>query len=142
MKKNVFMAAAAAFVMAACGSQKSVSDLSSLNGEWDIIEVEGKKINAADCESAPFLGFDAKKHNLYGNTGCNSLTGSLNANAKKGTIDFSNTGTTMMLCADMETERRVLDALKKSHKFSIPSTGKLTLNDNSGNTVIVLQKKK
>lgn len=142
MKKNFFAVAASVAVMASCGSTKVASDMTALNGEWSIVEVNGTKINAEDSETAPFLGFDAKESRLYGNTGCNMLTGALKADMKKGTIDFSQTGSTRMMCADMKTERLVLDALEKSTKFKVDGSDKMTLNDKGGKTVIVLKKRK
>ena len=47
-----------------------------------------------------------------------------------------------MLCANMEVERQVLDALGKTAKYSLDGTGKLTLTDKSGKTVILLEKRK
>lgn len=142
MKKSVFFAAAAAIAMVSCGTQKVATDLSALDGEWSIVEVDGNKINPEDSETAPFIGFKSGAKQLYGNTGCNMLTGSLSADAAKGTIDFSQTGSTRMMCADMKTERLVLDALNKTTRFSLEGKSKMTLNDNSGKPVIVLQKRK
>lgn len=141
MKKSVFIVSAVALVAASCGSPKVATDVAALDGEWNIVEVEGKKINKGDCENVPFLGFDTKKSNLYGNTGCNTLTGALKVNAKKSSIDFSQTGTTMMMCADMKVERMVLDALGKSNGFVMEGNGKMTLNDKKGNAVVKLQKR-
>lgn len=62
-------------------------------------------------------------------------------NAKKSSIDFSQTGTTMMMCADMKVERMVLDALGKSNGFVMEGNGKMTLNDKKGNAVVKLQKR-
>lgn len=142
MNKNVIFAAVAAAVMAACGSSKVTSgDVAALNGEWNIVEVEGTKINKGDAENVPFLGFKTAENRLYGNTGCNLLTGNLAGDLKKGEIDFSQTGSTRMMCADMKVERMVLDALGKSTRFSVEGGKKMTLNDKNGKVVVVLQKK-
>ena len=141
MRKLICIAAVAAAALASCGSSKVASDVAALNGEWTIVKVEGKTITKEDCENVPFLGFDTKKSNLYGNTGCNNLTGALKVNAKKSSIDFSQTGTTMMMCADMKVERMVLDALGKSNGFVMEGNGKMTLNDKKGNAVVKLQKR-
>ena len=69
------------------------------------------------------------------------LTGSLAGDLKTGKIDFSQTGTTQMLCADMKVEGMVLEALKKSKKYTI-NNNEMTLNDNGGNVVVVLKKTK
>ena len=142
MKKSVFYAAVATLAMVSCGSSKVVSDVAALNGEWNIVEVEGTTINKGDCENVPFLGFKTSENRLYGNTGCNMLTGGMAGDVKNGKIDFSQTGSTRMMCADMKVERMVLDALGKSTGYSIGSNGKMTLNDKSGKTVVVLQKRK
>lgn len=141
MKKSIFAAAFAAALMMSCGSTKNVTDIAALDGEWSIVEVSGTKINPGDAETAPFIGFDSKKSNLYGCTGCNQLTGTLKADAQKGTIDFSQTGSTRMMCADMKVERMVLDALNKATRYQLNGNGGMTLNDNSGKPVIVLKKK-
>lgn len=141
MKKDFALAALAAAVMMSCGSTKSVGDATALNGEWNIMEVNGSKVDKADVEEAPFLGFDAKDNNVYGCTGCNRLTGTLKVKGNGG-IDFGQMGCTQMLCANMEVERLVLDALGKTAKYSLDGTGKLTLTDKSGKTVILLEKRK
>ena len=141
MKRLVFFAAIAASLMASCGSTKATSDTASLNGEWNIVEVEGKTINKGDCENVPFLGFKTAENRLYGNTGCNLLTGSIAGDVKNGKIDFSQTGSTRMMCADMKVERMVLDALNKSTGYTVGKDGKMTLNDNNGKVVVVLQKR-
>ena len=141
MRKLICIAAVAAAALASCGSSKVASDVAALNGEWTIVKVEGKTITKGDCENVPFLGFETAKKNLYGNTGCNMLTGSLAGDLKNGKIDFSQTGTTQMLCADMKVEGMVLEALKKSKKYTI-NNNEMTLNDNGGNVVVVLKKTK
>lgn len=141
MKKNVFMAAIASAVLLACGSTKVATDIAALNGEWNIVEVEGNKINKGDSENVPFLGFNTKENRLYGNTGCNLLTGAIKADAKSGSIDFSQTGSTRMMCADMKVERMVLEALGKSTNYVVEGKDKMTLNDKQGKTIVVLQKR-
>lgn len=141
MRKLICIAAVAAAALASCGSSKVASDVAALNGEWTIVKVEGKTITKEDCENVPFLGFETAKKNLYGNTGCNMFTGSLAGDLKNGKIDFSQTGTTQMLCADMKVEGMVLEALKKSKKYTI-NNNEMTLNDNGGNVVVVLKKTK
>ena len=140
MKKSVFMFAIAAIAMCSCGSTKTASEASSLEGEWKITEVNGTKINKGDSENVPFLGFKTKEGRLYGNTGCNLLTGTYGGNVKKGEIDFSQTGSTRMMCADMKVERMVLEALGKSTHFKVDGK-KMTLSDNAGSVVVELQKK-
>ncbi len=142
MKKLMTAALTVALIMS-CGSAKDAGNTKSLNGEWDITEVNGIKINAGDCENIPFLGFNASKKELYGNSGCNLLTGSYGGNTKKGEIDFSQTGMTRMLCADMKVERIVMESLGKSKTFTIDElSNTMTLKDTSGKAVMTLKKRK
>ena len=141
MKKSFALAAMAAAIIMSCGSTKSVSDVAALNGEWNIVEVDGNKIKPADAEEAPFLGFDASESRVYGCTGCNRLTGAVKMDSK-GNIDFSQTGSTRMMCANMKVERMVLDALGKTSKFALSGSDRLSLNDAAGKAVIVLEKRK
>ncbi len=143
MKKTILAATITAAMMMSCGSAKDAGSTKALNGEWEITEVNGTKINAGDSENIPFLGFNASKKELYGNSGCNLLTGSYGGNTNKGEIDFSQTGMTRMLCADMKVERMVMEALGKSKSFTIDSTsGTMTLKDNSSKAVMMLKSRK
>lgn len=60
MKKVLFSICmtGAAFAMSSCGSTKETASLSSLNGEWNIIEVNGSAIVPAENQELPFIGFD------------------------------------------------------------------------------------
>ncbi len=143
--KKLFIAACAAGMslsLASCGTQrKAASTTAALNGEWKITTVEGQAIQAKPGEKEAFIGFDVKENRIYGNTGCNNLTGGLQADAKKGTISFGQTGSTRMMCADMETEQKVLGAMGKIGKYEITADGKLNFKTADGETVMTLEKK-
>ena len=93
----------AVFAMSSCGSTKEAASLSSLNGEWNIIEVNGSAIVPAENQELPFIGFDTATGKVYGNSGCNRMMGSIDLNSKPGTIDMSRLGSTRMACPDMTT---------------------------------------
>ena len=139
MKKNFALAALAAAVMMSCGSTKSVGDATALNGEWNIMEVNGSKVDKADVEEAPFLGFDAKDNNVYGCTGCNRLTGTLKVKGNGG-IDFGQVGCTQMLCANMEYEQQILKALESVKGYKAAGKGCVELTNGSGKAVLQLKK--
>lgn len=125
-----------------CGtSRKAMSSLDALDGEWTIVDVEGQAVSPKAGEKEAFIGFNVKENRLYGNTGCNNLVGGLQADAKKGTISFGQTGSTRMMCADMETEQKVLGAMGKVGKYEITADGKMTLKTADGKTVMTLKKK-
>lgn len=143
--RKVFMPLCVAVIMAclsACSTTgKAVSTLSALNGEWKIIEVEGQTLSPQAGEKEAFIGFNVTDNRLYGCTGCNNLLGGLQADAKKGTLSFGQTGSTQMMCENMETEQKVLGAMKLVEKYEITADGKMLLKAANGETVMTLQKK-
>ena len=115
MKKLVLemMAICAGALIVSCGS------VSSLDGEWNITEVDGQKIST---ERMPFIGFDVAQKRIYGNSGCNRMMGSFEADSlKPGTLKFGQIGSTRMMCPDMKTEQMVLGALDKVTSFQTVS---------------------
>ncbi len=139
--KKVFFAVCMTALLASCATSNKIKSISALAGEWNITEVEGKAISASDSENPPFIGFDTNENRIYGSTGCNLMTGALNANVETGKIDFGAVASTRMMCAKMETEQAVLGALGKVSTFSMKKKGVLEFKDNSGKTVMTLKHK-
>ena len=131
------MAAATALALASCGSGKQAT-FADLGGEWVITSVDGKTLSA---ETTPFIGIDTNDGSVYGSTGCNNLIGSLDKNMKPGTVDFSRLGSTRMMCADMTSERLVMDMLNKAKGYKLDGKSDLLLVDAQGNAVAQLQKR-
>lgn len=138
MKKICFLIVAV-LAMISCSSNKNVASLSSLGGEWEIVKIDGSDVAAA--EEKPFIGFNLADTLVYGSTGCNQLTGALNADASTGSIDFRALGSTRRMCADMEAEQQVLSALGRVSSFSVAEDGMLLLLDADKKTVIELKHK-
>ena len=136
MKKILLGLFAALHLMTSCASSRSAYKLS---GEWNVVNLCGQVI--APSGETPFLGFDLNKNLLYGFTGCNRLTGSLDA-AKllKGKANFGPLGCTRMLCPDDKYEQPFLEALGKVEGAAF-SEDNLLLKDNKGNTLITLKKR-
>ena len=89
--KKVFVSlcmAATVAGLSSCASTKNAATLSSLSGEWNIIEINGSAVVPAPNQEFPFIGFDTKTGQVYGNSGCNRLMGSFDVNAKPGQIDL------------------------------------------------------
>lgn len=139
--KKVFFAVCMTALLASCATSNKIKSISALAGEWNITEVEGKAISASDSENPPFIGFDTNENRIYGSTGCNRMTGALNANVETGKIDFGTVASTLIMCAKMETEQAVLGALGKVSTFSMKKKGVLEFKDNSGKTVMTLKHK-
>ena len=135
----------AVFAMSSCGSTKEAASLSSLNGEWNIIEVNGSAIVPAENQELPFIGFDTATGKVYGNSGCNRMMGSIDLNSKPGTIDMSRLGSTRMACPDMSGERELLQALDKVVRFDavgeVKPVNKIALYGTDNTKLMVIEKK-
>ncbi len=143
MKKGfVSLCMAGALIgFSACASTKNAATLSSLGGEWNIIEINGSAVVPAPNQEFPFIGFDTKNGKVYGNSGCNRLMGAFDVNAKSGQIDLGALGSTRMACPDMTVEQNVLAALGQVKKYKKVGKENMALCNSSNRPVIVLQKK-
>lgn len=127
--------------LSSCASTKNAATLSSISGEWNIIEVNGTAVVPAPGQAFPFIGFDTKNGKVFGNSGCNRMIGSFDVNAKPGTIDLGAMGSTRMACPDMTVERNVLSALAQVKKYKKLGKGNIALCGSSNRPLVVLQKK-
>jgi hypothetical protein len=50
--------AGTALAMSSCRSVEKAMPLSSINGEWNIIEVNGSKVTPGESRTLPFITFD------------------------------------------------------------------------------------
>lgn len=137
MKKTSIIAAA--IVLCSCSATKTTDAAVDLNGEWDIVTVDGNAVDTTKTEFRPTLGFDTAKNNVFGCAGCNSINGKAKVDAAKQTISFSEIGTTLMLCANMEYEQQILKALESVKGYKA-GKGCVELTNGSGKAVLQLKK--
>lgn len=137
MKKISIIAAAIA--LCSCSATKTTDTAVDLNGEWDIVTVDGNAVDTTKTEFRPTLGFDTAKNNVFGCAGCNSINGKAKVDAAKQTISFSEIGTTLMLCAHMEYEQQILKALESVKGYKA-GKGCVELTNGSGKAVLQLKK--
>lgn len=102
--------------------------LSSINGEWNIIEVNGSKVTPGESRTLPFITFDTATGRVSGNSGCNRMMGSFDVNAETGKpfVGQRWAGTKIM-CPDMTTERNVLGALAQVKGYKKAGKDKMYL---------------
>lgn len=142
--KKIFVSiciASVTFVMLSCRSTEKAVPLSSINGEWTIIEVNGSKILANENKELPFIAFDTTTGKVSGNSGCNRMMGSFDLNSKAGTIDLGAMASTRMMCPDMTTEQNVLNALGQVKGYKKAGKDRIFLCNASNRPVITLAKK-
>ncbi|MGN0221837.1 MAG: META domain-containing protein [Prevotella sp.] len=136
--KMLCMAAMA--LMVSCASVKKTASLDMLNGEWNIVKVNGKDITAVQLDNRAFIGFDVSARRVYGCAGCNRMTGAMQADAATGTLTFDDKmAMTRMMCRNMEVEQQVVEAMTKVTTYQTTKTG-LLLKDKEGNIVLELNR--
>lgn len=138
MKKISIIAAAIA--LCSCSATKTTDAAVDLNGEWDIVTVDGNAVDTTKTEFRPTLGFDTAKNSVYGCASCNSINGTAHVDAAKQTIKLSQVGTTLMLCANMEYEEKILKALESVKGYKAAGKGCVDLTDGSDKIVLQLKK--
>lgn len=142
--KKVFVSicvAGAALAMSSCRSVEKAVPVSSINGEWNIIEVNGSKVAPGESRTLPFIVFDTATGRVSGNSGCNRMMGTFDVNAKPGSLELGAMASTRMMCPDMTTEKNVLSALAQVKGYKKAGKGKMYLCNASNRPVVVLEKK-
>ncbi len=130
-----------ALVASSCASTRNAATVADIGGEWNIIELNGEPVVPPPGQAFPFIGFDAGRGEVYGESGCNRMTGRFDTEAKPGTLGLGALGSTRMTCPDMTLERKVLDALSQVKKCRKLDGGQIALCRSSGRMVAVLQRR-
>ncbi len=142
-KLTVFVSALVAlFVVCACQSKKEDTPLSALNGEWNIVKIDGSAIATSSDREIPYIVFDTATGQLYGFSGCNRMMGSFNKDAQPGDLQLEPINSTRMACPDMAVEQSVLGALAKVKHFKKELDEKIALCDADKKVIMILEKKK
>ena len=142
--KKIFVSicvAGAALAMSSCRSVEKAIPLSSIDGEWNIIEVNGSKVTPGESKTLPFISFDTTSGRLSGNSGCNRMMGNFDVNAKPGSLSLEGVASTRMMCPDMTTERNVLGALAQVKGYRKAGKERVYLCNAANRPVMVLEKK-
>lgn len=147
MKKYLFLCLAVVgiAVFASCKSQKAVvASFSDLDGEWSVVELNGKKLNPTD--SKQLIVIDVARKHLSGNAGCNRMNGSIEyTDTQKNIIKFPQVATTRMACPDLKGEQEFLDALNKVVRFQaegdVKPVNTIAFYGTDNGKLMVIQKK-
>lgn len=143
MKRSLISFCAAAvslFIISSCMVSKQVP-VSELGGRWNIVEVNGEKVQR---DNLPYIEFDTATKRLHGNAGCNHFNASYQfENSKSSAIKVLPGVSTLMACPDMELEDKVLSALNTVSSVKKAKAGEgMQLLDQKGKVVFMLEKAK
>lgn len=151
MKKLIYFVSivGVSLVMASCCSTKKAVCSASLNGEWNIVAVDGKPVKVTAEQPLPFIGFDMNAKRIYGNSGCNRMMGTFMVDSlKPGDLQFGPIAGTRMACPDMLTEQNVLSALENVNSFKVltcdkkeSTVSKIALCGKNGDELVIIEKK-
>ena len=123
MKKSfwtICLVALATLAMQSCkSSQSMVQANADVEGEWNIIELDGQSVVPADNQPFPFIGFDSDKQRFYGVAGCNRMMGAYTLGSKKGSLSFGKAAGTLMMCPDMTLEDKVHAMLEQVKSYKV-----------------------
>ena len=106
-------------------------------GEWNVVEIQGEPVRA---QSNPFIGFDTKKGRVYGYSGCNSITGSLDL-SRDNKIELGHMASTLMACPDMELEGKLIEVLSTVKNVKRAGKNKIALYASDKEPVMLLSKR-
>lgn len=138
--KNILLycAGATMLLFSSCASTKPMN-IASLQGKWNIVEVNGKKVTPAAGQSLPYLAFNVPNGSLSGNSSCNQLMGKFNTDQPDGTLGFSQLGNTRMACPDMTLEDNLMAALANVTGFKRAGNNEIALTSGK-KSVITLRR--
>lgn len=128
-----------AFIGMLFSCSEAKTDAKKLEGKWNIVEVNGNKI---EKEGLPTLEFDMEAKKVHGNPGCNLFNSSVMLDDKDiSALTIAPGAMTMMACPDMDLEDAVMKAIGGVKAVKVGQSEKeMLLVDADGNVLLVLSK--
>ena len=123
MKTTIYLSLCLASLLAGCKTQKRLVSFSDLEGEWKVIELNGR--NLLPEETKPRLVFDADGRRLAGNAGCNLISGNIEyGETLTKALKFLRVVATRKACLDMRLEDEFLKTLDSVATFNTEDRSK------------------
>ena len=114
-----------------------------LNGNWEVIELDGKKVH---LEQKPAMIIDIEAHKLSGNSGCNIMNGSIeyDSTTLNNGIRFTGIASTRRMCTpeSMAIEDKMLSILNDIDSFRILDNNRVALYASSSEHNLIIIKRK
>lgn len=132
------IAIAGAALLTSCQSTRQAASYSMIEGEWNITDVNG---SAIEVQPIPYVGFNTQEKRVYGNSGCNMISGSFEFKGKKGQIELGQMLSTMMACPNMELEQNILQALNSVERVKSSDNEHLTLCDKEMKPLLQMERR-
>ena len=91
----------------------------SVEGAWQVVEVQGVRVDAA--EDIVYINFNGLKKALSGFAGCNYINGSFRINTVKRSLKMEAVASTRTACPQLDLESDILSLLQKTASYDIES---------------------
>ncbi|MGL5684048.1 MAG: META domain-containing protein [Marinifilaceae bacterium] len=127
--KNLFFVMICCMVVA-CTPKSNVTSLYGV--KWELISIEGEKLNKTEGDDNLFLRFDEKETRVNGKGTCNRFFGNYDLDGTK--LKFSPLGATRMACPDQQLEMKFFKLMEKVDNYTI---AKNELQLKSGSTILL-----
>ena len=86
--------------------------------KWKLVEMNGREVTNAVGDRDYFIQLDNEENRMYGFAGCNNFFG--NYELKEGLrVKFSEIGSTMMACPNMNTEKELFQILETVDNYRV-----------------------
>lgn len=86
--------------------------------KWKLVEMNGRPVANTAGEPDYFIQLDNKENRIYGFAGCNNFFGNYELNEGL-RVKFSQIGSTMMACPDMNTEKELFQILETVDNYTV-----------------------
>ncbi len=100
---------------------KNYADPRVESKKWQLVELRGNPVLAADNGKIPTLEFNAVEGSLAGNDGCNQVMGGYTLN-EGNRISFGQMAGTLMACPDMQTPEAFRSTLEMVDNYTVNDT--------------------
>lgn len=139
MNNKIFIIAIAGVILlTSCKATRHAASSSEIEGEWNITDVNGLAVKAHPC---PYVGFNTQENRVYGNFGCNKISGSFDIKGKKGQIELGQVLSTMMACPNMELEQTILQTLNSVERIQSLDKEHLALFDKNKKPLLQMERR-
>ena len=102
------------------------ADLNLIEKHWKLTELFGEPVNTPEGSKGAYIIFKKEDNRITGNSACNTFNGSYTLRPGN-RISFSRSMSTMMMCAEMDTETKVYKVLEMTDNYVV-NGDKLVLN--------------
>lgn len=120
------------------GAESGNSTVEILDVKWQLVELNGKKVDNTINGKTPFLELRSAENRYGASGGCNGIGGTYEISGNNA-IAFSQGFSTKMACQNMEIENGIFSLFKSARTFGLDAEG-LVLKDDQGTVVAKFKK--